>query len=686
MRTIPLKYGNAVSGNESGLDDRPAAKILAVDDDAANLVALEGMLAELGQPVVCARSGEEALRHLLKEDFAVILLDVVMPGMDGYETASMIRAREKSRYVPIIFLSAMNKETAHLARAYAAGAVDFVFKPIDALILRSKVAVFVELQKRADEIRRQSALEKRLLADNLLVRSEQRRTEEALQRSLVQQSLVIESLPAVLYVASASDDFRTRRFIGGKLETLIGDDIVGSTEPFAWLDRVHPADLPRILEAFENKASGAPFSAEYRLRCIDNEYRWFSDRATMSRDGPQEQFGLLLDVSDRRVLEEQLAHAQKLEAIGEMTGGVAHDFNNMLSVIIGSLDRVLAKPIENAKTRSRLDLALQAAHSCADLTKRLLGFARRQALDPKPIDIADELERLRGMVARLLGRAIEVEITCQEDLWPVYADSSQLEAAIINLIINARDAMPDGGRLSISAKNVSQADRAIWRLGLKSGNYVELAVADSGSGMPPEIKARAFEPFFTTKHSGKGTGLGLSTMYGFVQQSGGTAAIESEVGAGTTVYLYLPRAPATEVNGLRSTSPGTAGGEALAGRHVLLVEDEARVRELARSMLEEMGCKVSVAATGEAAITHMDTATDIALLFTDCMMPGPLDGAALGREVRRRLPDLPVLFTSGIWAGVDRIGDDTRNLAFVPKPYTAEQLRSAIRGLLQGLG
>jgi CheY-like chemotaxis protein len=206
-------------------DGEPVAKILAVDDNAANLAALEGMLAELGQPIVCARSGEEALRHLLKEDFAVILLDVVMPGMDGYETAAMIRARDKSRYVPIIFLSAMNEEPAHLTRAYAAGAVDFVFKPIDAMILRSKVAVFVELQKRAEEIRRQAALEKRLLADNLLVRTEQRRTEEALQRSLVQQSLVIDSLPAVLYVASASDDFRTRRFIGGRLETLVGSAI-----------------------------------------------------------------------------------------------------------------------------------------------------------------------------------------------------------------------------------------------------------------------------------------------------------------------------------------------------------------------------------------------------------------------------------------------------------------------------
>jgi CheY-like chemotaxis protein len=192
--------------------------------------------------------------------------------------------------------------------------------------------------------------------------------------------------------------------------------------------------------------------------------------------------------------------------------------------------------------------------------------------------------------------------------------------------------------------------------------------------MPPEVQARAFEPFFTTKHPGKGTGLGLSTIYGFVQQSGGTAAIESEAGAGTTVYLYLPRAPAAEVNGARKASSGKPAAEALAGLHVLLVEDEAQVRELARSMLEEMGCKVTcpIAATPRSA--HLGQRSDISLLFTDCMMPGRLDGAALALEARRRRPDLPVLFTSGIWAGVDRIGTDTHNLAFLPKPYTAEQL------------
>jgi signal transduction histidine kinase len=672
--------GNA-GAREPAPDPDLAVKILAVDDDAANLLALEAMLAELGQPVVCVRSGEEALRHLLKEDFAVILLDVLMPGMDGYETARLIRGRDKTKHVPIIFLSAMNNETSHLVRGYAAGAVDFVFKPIDPLILRSKVSVFVELHKRAQEIRRQAALEKRLMADNLLVRSEQRRTEEALQRSQVQQSLVIEALPVVLYAASAGDAFRSRRLLGGQLEPLVGNGLEASLKPFPWLDRVHPEDLPRIVALLEESGRAGSFSAAYRLRCEDDQYRWYSDRAALSRDNPEEQFGILLDISDRRRLEEQLVHAQKMEAIGEMTGGVAHDFNNMLSVIIGSLDRVLARPVEDARMRSRLDLALQAARSCADLTKRLLGFARRQALDPKRLDLADELERLREMVLRLLGKPIKVDISCAKNVWPVHIDASQLEAAIINLVINARDAMPDGGRLRISARNRSRNDRGLAGLGLEPGDYVELSVADTGTGMPPEVKARAFEPFFTTKDSGKGTGLGLSTIYGFVQQSGGTVTIESEPGQGTTVSLFLPKATKGAVSAKRETAPQTA--VELCGCRVLVVDDDEQVRQLAKCMLEELGCDIILAEDGEAAVRLLETQPEISLLFTDCMMPGKLDGPALAMEARRLMPNLPVLFTSGVRGSVEIAGEAGGSMAFLPKPYTGPQLGRAIAALVR---
>ena len=657
------------------------ARILAVDDDPANLIAIQAILGELEQPIVCVRSGEEALRRLLKEEFAVILLDVLMPGLDGYETAAIIRARERTKHVPIIFLSAVNKESGHLARGYAAGAVDFVFKPVDPLMLRSKVAVFIELHKRAQEIRRQAEHEKRLLADNLLVRTEQMRTEAALERSLAQQSAVIEALPLALYTARSVDEFRSRKLVGGRLEGLVGHGGDVDGEIRNWFDWVHPDDRPRILSAFEEATETKVFSAEYRLKCRDGAYRWFSDRATFSKTDRREQFGILLDITERRRLEEQLVHAQKIEAIGQMTGGIAHDFNNMLSVIIGSLDRALAMPIEDERLSSRLNLAMQAAVSCADLTKRLLSFARRQALEPKGIRLCDELIRLEKILARLLEERIPVEMTCESEVWPVYLDASQLEAAIVNLVINARDAMPGGGAIRITALNRPAGDAALAGLDLPQGDYVELAVADSGSGMSEEVKAHAFEPFFTTKEAGRGTGLGLSSIYGFMRQSGGTVTIDSELGTGTTVRLFLPRALDERRRGARRRRKPPQ--QRMAGAdpaRILLVEDEEKVRALAASMLEELGVDVVSAANGDEAARLFEQDAGISALFTDCMMPGTLDGPRLAESLRSRIPDLPVLFTSG-FLGMNSIEMNWRGIAFLRKPYSAAELADALAAL-----
>ena len=664
-----------------GAEQSYPAKVLAVDDDAANLTALTEILGGLGQPIVCARSGEEALRRLLEDDFAIILLDVRMSGMDGYETATLIRGRERSRHVPIIFLSAVDKEKSHLFRGYAAGAVDYVFKPIEPLVLRAKVNVFLDLHLKAQEIRRQAEQEKRLLEENLRVRAQQWETSEALKRSQAQQALVIDMLPVLLYVGSIADGVHQRRLVGGHLDTLVSNSHISGTN-IPWLDAVHSDDVPRILAAFENLAPDKPFSSEYRIKCADGQFRWFSDHAAIRRDNENELFGILLDITDRRLLEEQLAHAQKLEAIGEMTGGVAHDFNNMLTVILGGLNQALAGNIDNEAVRRRLDIAKQAALSCADLTKRLLGFARRQMLEPKHVDLAEELPRLRDLMRRLASNVTEIEIAVEKNIWPIFVDPSQLESAIINLIVNARDAMPDGGEIRVRGANRSHEDPLIARLGLKSGDYVELAVTDTGVGIPPDVQARVFEPFFTTKPAGKGTGLGLSMIYGFVRQSGGTIRIDSAVGEGTTVTLYLPRSVAAAApQPVKSTRKSAR--KSMKGCHVLLVEDEENARELAKCCLEDMGCVVSVAENGDMAIGLLEAKPAISLLFTDCNIPGTLDGLGLAKEVRQRLPSLPVLFTSGAGGRIDSVGNDRQDVNFLSKPYTTTELGRAIRKLLK---
>ena len=652
------------------------AKVLVVDDNAANLTALQEILDDLGQPIVCARSGEEALRCLLEDDFAIILLDVRMPGMDGYETATLIRGRERSRRVPIIFLSAVDKEKSHLFRGYAAGAVDYVFKPIEPVLLRAKVAVFLDLHLKAHEIRQKAEQEKRLLEENLRVRAQQWETAEALKRSLAQQALVIDALPILLYVAPAAKGLGERRFIGGHLDKLI-HDAESSDGAVPWVDRVHPDDVVRLQEAFDQHRS-----AEYRIKCADGEFRWFSDHTALNRDNEKEHFGILLDITHRRLLEQQLAHARKIEAIGEMTGGIAHDFNNMLTVIMGGINRALSSEIEDETARKRLNLAKQAAWSCADLTQRLLGFARRQVLEPKRIDLAEELPRLRELMERLAGNATAIDIKVEKKAsLAVFVDGSQLESAIINLIVNARDAMPEGGRILITATNRPRNDPRLSQLGLESGDYVELAISDSGTGMPPEVQARVFEPFFTTKPSGKGTGLGLSIIYGFACQSGGTATIDSVVGERTTVALYLPKARGAKLP--KSTSrTREIPRNGLEGCHVLLVEDEDGARELAKGLLEDMGCSVSVAENGDVAMGLLGNEPAVSLLFTDCNMPGELDGPGLAMEARRRVPGLPVLFTSGVRGRVDSVGNDTQSVGFLSKPYTSSELNTALSELL----
>jgi len=656
--------------------DDVQVRILAVDDNEANLVALQAVLSDLGAHIVCARSGTDALRQLLRQDFAVILLDVSMPEIDGYATAKLIRARERTRHVPIIFLSAVNKETYHLLKGYEVGAVDYVFKPVEPMILRSKVSVFIELHKRAQEIRRQAEIEKRLLADNMLMRLEQQRTEAALERSLTQQELVLRSLPLALYASTREDDFASRRLLGGRLDCLMLDGEREPTELENWIDNVHPADLPRLLSSLENLENTGTFSAEYRWRCTDGQYRWFSDRGVTAGG---ERFGILLDISERRSMEEQLVHAQKMEAIGQMTGGIAHDFNNMLSVIISSLDRALATTKDDHRLHRRLDLAMQAAASCADLTKRLLTFARRQALEPKVMDLCRELPRLGHIASRLLPSTIKLQLVCADDLWHAYLDPAQLEAAIINLIINARDAMPDGGVIIVTAINHPEDGETRERLALEPGDYVEVSVADSGEGMSKEVQAKAFDPFFTTKELGKGTGLGLSSVYGFMRQSGGGVSIDSEVGHGTTLRLFLPKAAYAEPTDKGPTLDIAAAD--FSGLRILVVEDDDRVRAAACEILEDLGFAVCQANGGDEALAIFDTDPDISLLFTDCMMPGQIDGPGLARELHRRNPCLPVLFTSGVLLGVSDFSQST-DVSFLPKPYTSAQLSSALVSLV----
>src|SRR3954469_14076605 len=436
--------------------DIERARVLLVDDDERNLLAVATVLEDLGE-VVLARSGEEALRHLLKGEFAVILLDVYMPGMDGYETAQIIRNREQTKGIPIVFLSAVNKEAEHLLRGYSMGAVDYVFKPVDPVILRSKVAVFVELFEKSKEVERKARREQALLDANLRANAERLHAEQELRRAEQRQAAIIQSLPMVLYLEPYEAVQRAPAYVSGDLAAICGFSLEQvQTQPQLWVERLHPDDRNRVLAALEARRKSGRSSIEYRWQCADGGYKHFLDQAVLLKDGdgrPVEFAGTLTDISEQRSLESQLIQAQKMDAIGKLTGGIAHDFNNLLAAVIGGLSLIERRSSLPQEQQRILGMTRRAAEQGSELVRRLLAFARRQKLEPQAIALASLKDTVSDLLTHTLGGLVNIEWKVAKNVWTVFADRAQLELAVVNLIINARDAMPSGGTVTVSAEN-----------------------------------------------------------------------------------------------------------------------------------------------------------------------------------------------------------------------------------------
>jgi CheY-like chemotaxis protein/two-component sensor histidine kinase len=370
-----------------------------------------------------------------------------------------------------------------------------------------------------------------------------------------------------------------------------------------------------------------------------------------------------------------------MEALGQLTGGIAHDFNNLLTVIIGSSE-LLRETADPARQKAMADTILRAAERGSELAKRLLAFARRQPLAPKTIDINGLVAGMQGLLQQSLGEHIEVRVAADPKLLPAHADAGQLETAILNLAINARDAMPGGGRLTIETRNVHLEPGFMSGAGdPPPGNYVMVAVGDTGTGMPPEVRARAFDPFFTTKDFGKGSGLGLSMVYGFVRQSGGYVTLYSEPGLGTTVKMHFPPA-AGAAPGDEEKPAGAA--EPRGSETVLLVEDDAMVRGHVESLLKALGYRAVVAENGSAALAVLGGGERIDLVFTDMVMPGGMSGRDLAAAARRVRPAIKILFTSGytneMFAASAPAIDGATN--FLAKPYRRRELAAKLRAVL----
>ena len=558
---------------------------------------------------------------------------------------------------------------------------------------------------------------------------ERRKTEAALRESEARFRNMADNAPVIIWITEANGDCI---YINPRWTALTGLTLE-QTMGWGGLEAVHPEDRERCQQAFVTAhATHEPFSVEYQLRGSGGEYHWVMSAALPRFDGKNflGYIGSLVDLTDRKRLEEQqelllaiardvnatlekkvdertreltatnlrlrneiaertraeeaLGHAQKMEAIGQLTGGVAHDFNNLLTVIVGNIETLQRQIRHESPDKARMLRAIENASKGAErgaaLTQRLLSFSRRAPLEPRRVDVNALASGMLELMRRSLGEQVTIQVDLGEDIWPVNVDRNQFENVLLNLAVNARDAMPEGGLLTVTTRNASLAEGSS---DLPAGDHVLISVRDTGTGMTPEVMKQAFEPFFTTKDIGHGTGLGLSQAYGFVKQSGGHVKLDSALRQGTTVSIYLPRL-ADEMAPVAEAQPQGESGHIPRGNEtVLVVEDDADVRRHSCDILTDLGYRVLQADTGAAALAMLDRRSDIALLFTDIGLPGGMNGRQLSEEALRRRPALKVLYTSGYAQhAVVHDGRLDPGVQLLSKPFTYAALARKCRAVL----
>jgi len=533
--------------------------ILLVDDQPAKLLSYEAILSDLGENLIKAASGREALEILLKQEVALVLIDVCMPDLDGFELARMIRDHPRFAQTALMFVSAISVTEFDLLKGYEHGAVDYMPVPIVPDLLRARVRIFLDLHRKT----------------------------------------------------------RALEGLNAELERRVEE---------------RTAALAEINQQLEKRV-------EERTR-------------------------------EREVALAQVHEMQKMESLGQLTGGLAHDFNNLLMGILGCLHYIGKRIPEDPKSKRMLKAAQESAERGAALTKRLLAFARRQELHPEAIHLGSLIDGLSEMLRRSVGPTINIDLQFSDDLDLIEVDPNQLELALLNLTLNARDAMPEGGRITITARN---ADMSTAMVALQNGRYVQVSVIDDGAGMDEATLKRCTEPFFTTKERGKGTGLGLSTVQGMAVQSGGAIHITSAPGQGTTVNLWFPVAAAATA----LMAAAAAAVDAAPARDqfmVLVVDDEALVGHVTATMVEDLGHAAMWVPSGAEALDVIRSGQPIDVVITDHAMPG-MTGGQLAEAIHKLHPGMPIILATGF---ADLPGSYAQDLPRLSKPYGPDELAQAL--------
>jgi two-component system, cell cycle sensor histidine kinase and response regulator CckA len=640
----------------------PAArsiKVLLVEDNAGDARLVAELLREGGQESVALTRTDrlgDAIHLMEGEQFDAILIDLNLPDSDGL--ATFARARAAAPDLPFVVLTGMHDEETGV-QAVREGAQDYLVKGlVEGSRLYHSIRYAVERHRFEEELRMTEARYRGLV-------------EGSIQGILIHVDGTIRlANPALARLLGYSDN----------------EELTGSS--FWW--SVHPEDRDELISYMGARTATDSASGGYEFRAVrrDGTVLWLDSIVNAIQwDGEQATLATMIDVTERKAAEEalrrtevQLQHVQKMEAVGRLAGGVAHDFNNLLTVIIGNCDFMLEELDPQSALEKDVAQIRWSAIAATDLTRQLLAFSRQQVLEPRVMELNEVVMKAQRVLERLLGEDVELELALAPDTGRVRADAGQLEQVIMNLAVNARDAMPDGGTLLLETASITMdEDESERHFGAKPGRYALLSVRDSGVGMDAETKVRLFEPFFTTKEAGKGTGLGLATVYGIVKQSGGFISVESDPGSGAKFMIYLPQVP----DAVQEQEPKPRIAPRRGTETVLLVEDSAAVRSVARLALERQGYAVLEAENGQVALAAV-AAHDgpIDLLLTDLVMPGS-GGRALAERLLRERNGLKVLYMSGHTADTaTRKRIEEEGSAYLQKPFTPDSLVAKVREVL----
>jgi len=658
-------------------------KILIVDDNEDNLYLLEALLTGHGYETVPAGNGSQALACLKAGGFDLIISDILMPVMDGFQFCRAVREEESHRSIPFIFYTATYTSDRDREFALSLGADRFIVKPadpdefiviVDGILDGEGAAVAPgapSLDGEQEYLRGYSDRLKEKLEKKIEQLEESERRYRNLFNSLRDVVIVTDQDRAVLDsnqpALKNTFGYELHEILGRSTRMLYAEETDFMTVGRDVLHHGGPGGTETCEARFTRK-DGSCFHGEIHVMRL------------MDDDGmPPGRVTVIRDVTLHKKLEAQLLHAQKMEAVGRLAGGVAHDFNNKLSVILGyaEMSRALATPGDELE----LNLAeiVHAAHRSRDITRQLLAFSRREIISPRRIDLNTCIDGMLKSLAPLIGEDISIEYYPASDLWPVRLDPTQMDQILMNLALNARDAMPRGGVVRITTDNVRIEERnRIDQPEVSPGDYVRVSVSDTGCGIPPEIREHVFEPFFTTKEAGKGTGLGLSTIFGIVSQNRGFINLFSEVGIGSTFTFCFPRHPEGETD----TEVHMNEPAGMASGRILVVEDDSSVREMMISMLESLGYTACAAAQAEEAISLLSSSENTPdLILTDVVLPG-ICGREMAEMISDMQPGIPVLFMSGYASDtIASKGVLEKGTHFLQKPFDMNTLKEKLQAV-----